>query len=235
MTLNGIGTMVCRASGFAHWGGPPDCDAVECFVVLYLPVIPYKALHTFEWNGEQYRFVPIEFSAALMVRGMLRHWLWAPIIIGVVLCIVALATAAGNLPAALATLAAAMSLIFVGAAGLWLLYLTDQRTRNIRYVLGPHVAGSSDPATWNRDMLGGVTTPEEMCGTRTYAAAVEKLMQQRAFSAAMWAARLAVTFEERRQGEELTDWILGDLEVQAALQDVRKNPARWQQLMNPAR
>jgi len=70
ITFNGLGTAVCPARGFVSWDTnktrQADCDAVECFVVLFLPVVPIEPIHAFCWNRNQYQKVPLRWSIDLV-------------------------------------------------------------------------------------------------------------------------------------------------------------------------
>src|SRR5262245_35945361 len=70
-TVNGIGTAVCKAGGDV-WGD--SYDAMECFVIFFMPIVPYAAYHTFGWNRNQYRRVPIRTTTGLLVRTYMRAW-----------------------------------------------------------------------------------------------------------------------------------------------------------------
>ena len=73
MTVNGFGTSVCGGRGNVGWG---SFDAMEWLVAAYLPVIPVKAVHTFDWQGEQYRMIPIRWSFDLVLRTFFSRWAW---------------------------------------------------------------------------------------------------------------------------------------------------------------
>src|SRR5262249_27694290 len=124
-----------------------------------------------------------------------------------------------------------IALCVAGSGGLGLLWLTDQRTRNIRRVLGPHDLGSSDPATWTADRLENVGTPGQMYGADTFVQAAERLLAENDYSEAMWAARYAVALEDRAAGERITDTILKNKGVSRALKVVKLNPRRWVDVM----
>jgi hypothetical protein len=227
--VNGIGTSVCQSRGKVSWGGPADYDALECFVVLFLPIIPYKAIHTFGWNGDHYRAVPIRWSGELFVRTFVGYWLFVPCIVGVILGLVAFAERAGGMT----MLPIAVALVAVPALGWWLLAKTDTRNRNIRRVLGPHELGSSDPATWTNELLDSVRTPRDMFGTASYAEAVERCLRAADYAGAMWAARLCVILEDTDNGQALTDTVLNHPAVEEALLKLRENPYAWGRLMQP--
>ncbi|HZT78945.1 MAG TPA: hypothetical protein VFA26_01885 [Gemmataceae bacterium] len=226
-TVNGIGTAVCGGGGHVKWGGPPDFDAVECFVVLYVPLIPYKAIHTFDWNGNAYRAIPIRWSGALVFRAFLRRWLWLVVVLGVICLCVGLF--GDREPPTLRLLLGLIAVATCAGSGLcwWLLAETDRRNRDLRTVLGKHQLGSSDPATWTDDILSDINDPRQAYNADTFEEAAERLLKEGRFSSAMWAARLCAALEDPARGEELTDEILRDPDVQQALAEVRRNPMRW--------
>lgn len=238
-SINGCGTRVIGARGFVRWGGPPDHDALECFCLFYLPLIPYKAVHTFGWsfgggfgvgNMGSYRQVPIRWTWDLVVVGLLRSWLGLPLVLGLFLVLIGII---GREDLVLRLLAGVAGVVLADGSllGWWVLWFLDQRHRNLRYVLGPHQAGSSDPATWTDDLLDGIHDPRDLFGTDTFADAVEPLLEAGDYSRAMWAARLTVALEDRSTGEGLTILILGDPDVKDALREVRKSPQRWNRVM----
>ena len=135
---------------------------------------------------------------------------------------------------AAALFVSALALVVVIGLGYWVLWITDQRTRDLRRVLGPHELGSSDPATWRPELLNVMARPRQLYGTDTYGAAVPILLEDRRFGSAMMAARLTVALEDRAFGEQLTDIILHDPDVGAALQVVRRSPQQWANVMEAA-
>lgn len=224
-TVNGIGTSVCDARGHVSWGGIADSDAVECFVFLYLPLIPIKAVHTFQWNGINYRQHPIQWSFGLLLRAFARRWLIVPAIAAVFSVFIGFGLNDPWVKAEMFLLATALVVIVV--LGYWLLWVTDQRNRNLRRVLGPHDLGSSDPAIWLQNLLDLMPPPRKLFNAETYGAAVPILLEDRRYGSAMMAARLTVAVEDAKFGEELTDMILNDGEVLEALAIIRKHPQQW--------
>jgi len=232
LTVNGIGTAICSGRAFVKWGGPADCDGMECLVVLFLPILPYKAVHTFGWEGTNYRAIPIRWSWGLVAATYARRWLWLPPVAAMIAGFIAIGEARRSGPGPAVVIGAAALVVFaLTAICYWLLRRADHRAADIRRVLGPHQFGSSDPATWTAGLLGAAKDPKQLFDTASYADAVPKLLADRKFSAAMWAARLAKALEDRVRGEELTGTILDDPDVQDALVIVRKNPAAWPGLM----
>jgi hypothetical protein len=114
------------------------------------------------------------------------------------------------------------------------LRLADRRVSDIRYLLGRHQHGSSDPATWTGPLLGTLQGARKMFGTNTYAEAVPSLLKQGACARAMWAERLATAVEGRRDGEVLTRAVLADREIQKTIGRIRRDPERWAELTGAA-
>jgi hypothetical protein len=237
--INGCGTRICSGRGHIRWGGPPDFDGLECFCLLYLPLVLYRAVHTYEWQFSDWweprhsaccSSLTIRWSLELVGRTLLRHWLQVPLLFGVMLSFVWFAPTGWD------------NRVFFGGFGVllltvtglcwWLLAFLDGRNRDLRRVLGPHQAGSSDPATWTEDHLDAVRSAKKLFGTTTYADAVQPLLDVGEFSRAMLAARLTVALEDAATGQALTDLILRDAQVQAAVQEVRRDQARWNRVMN---
>ena len=112
--------------------------------------------------------------------------------------------------------------------------VADQRHRDIRLLLGRHVYGSSDPAFWTRKILRDVRPPQQSFCHATFAAAVPALLAEGDLERAMFAARLSTALESRRAGEELTDRILREPKVKAALERIRPDPALRSEILPPS-
>ncbi len=240
LSINGIGTGVCPARGSIRWPGlkSPDCDAMECFVLLHMPVIPYKPIHTYDWKGNKYRAIPIRASRSLVLRAMSRSWLGIlPLIVAVVpfLCLLVFIFAP---PAAdRSGLAVSMVLMLLVTLGISLgtfqwLKKSDQRNLAIRRALGRHQLGSSDPADWNAELARAVQPGKERASKLSYADSARRALAVGKFSAAMWDARFACLVEDRVQSEQLTDEILADLGFREALERIGKHGEGWAEAMN---
>src|SRR5262249_13394897 len=106
------------------------------------------------------------------------------------------------------------------------------RTCDIRRLIGPYPLGSSDPAQLTgetREAFRG--NPKVSYGVPTYAEAVPRLLDERRYSSAMWAARLSTAFEDPARGGEWTDEVRADPDVEAARRAVRRQPAAWKDVM----
>lgn len=228
MTVNGFGTSVCGGRGDVGWG---SCDAMEWLTAFYMPLIPIKAVHTFDWNGNQYRMIPIRWSGDLVCRTFFSRWLWGIGGIGVILGIIFFAelNKRGANPF---LLVAAVGLVLLSVLIGLVLRWTDDRNQRIRRVLGAMTVGSCDPADLPDRLLDEMAgDPRLAYGTETFADAVEPLLQQGSYARAMWAARIATVLEDRAEGEALTNQILDDPDVRDAIEIVRQTPDRWAKVM----
>lgn len=249
-TINGIGTCLCGGRGHVSWQprgrfdlgrDANDYDALECFCVAFLPIVPYRALHAFgrtsSGMGYTYQRVPIRWSLSLVLRTFLRRWLWVPCVSGAILTIVALSLnaqaqgAAGG--PAWGLLITAISLTAGSCFGWWLLSWSDTRRRGMGIVLGPSEFGTSDPLTWRRDLLEQVADPRQLFGAESFARASMRAIEQQDWSTAMRAARLCAAREDVVAGERLTDEILGRPEVQAGIDAVLRQPELWVEYFRP--
>ncbi len=229
-TVNGIGTHVCGGRGDVGYGG---YDAMEWIVVFFMPVIPIKAMHVFDWQGDNFRMVPIKWSFDLVFRTFFTTWNWGLLIVGVVVNIIAVVTLFDSRPKE----ATSLILFAVGGVALLLclavfllLRCTGERTRDIRRIIGPHGAGSADPATLTDSAIAPLAEEPPPLGKSSHAEAALELLAMGHYAQAMWAARVSVALEGRA-GEEATSAILADLGVQEALEQVRRDPSAWQSAM----
>jgi hypothetical protein len=226
-TVNGVGTSVCKASADVGWN---SYDAVECFVIFFLPIIPYSAVHAFDWNGNQYRRVPIHWSGGLVTRTFLRSWRWGFLVFGLILAFVGVLDV--NKTSGIITLAIGFLLGCVFAFLTALMVAVEQRQNNVRRVLGPHVLGSCDPAALAGESLEAFAgNPRMQFGADSYALAVPQLLSEGRYAQGMWAARLTAALEDRAEGESLTDEVLNHPEVVAGLEQVRRDPGSWPTVM----
>ena len=227
-TFNGIGTALRGYASPISWSKPgtlglgqkADHDAMECFVVVFVPVIPLRAVHTFAWNGNRYRVLPITGAGRLLLNVYGRALGMALSAAGLVTVFVVLANSLSHGRPGPSTLGAVLTGLLAGALGLgslrWL-RKRDARTRDIRLVIGPHEAGSSDPALWNQEVMEKVK-PVDLSDAQAS-------LQGGNFAQAMMRARIAVA-QGNPDGERFTEEILAHPEVQAALPALRREPWR---------
>jgi len=198
LTFYGFGAAVCYAGGKVTYNGTESFDAVECTVLLGLPFLPLRAVHTFDWNGSKYQFMEIRWSPLLLLRAFLLRWLASPLIGGILA--VWIDVGIGGVAAVAASL-----------AGYGLLYASDQRNRRIRSMLGPNCRRYSDPFTWvdevgkeDLDGLSPAGSSEE--------AEVDELIAKGDSAEAMLVARLTKQ-RDRKRGETLTRKVLARVEA----------------------
>src|SRR4051812_45848309 len=84
-TMNGVGTHVCGSRGDVGYN---SYDAMEWIVVFFMPIVPIKAVHAFDWSGDNYRFVPIRWSFDLVFRAFFTGWNWGLLILGCLLTVI---------------------------------------------------------------------------------------------------------------------------------------------------
>ena len=84
--VKGFGTSVCGSRGNVGFN---SYDAMEWVVAALMPIIPLKAYHTFDWNGDQFRMIPIKWSFDLVFRTFFTGWNWGLFALGCVLTLIA--------------------------------------------------------------------------------------------------------------------------------------------------
>jgi hypothetical protein len=240
-TVNGIGTAIVPGRGYVYWGPEEDCDALECVVLFYLPLFPFKALHTFEWNNNAYQAHPISWSLGLVFKAFAWRYLKALYLAATMGIFFGAVGTYGEFErgrASFSPMTEGVEILVYGLAGAVLAYGVrrfllhlDRRDQDIRYVLGPHHHGSSDPGTWTANMAAGLTSPQDLHGTARYVDAVDGLLAEGCYSGAMWAARMEVARGDATQGERATDRVLGHPKVREALPQVREDPNLWSQIL----
>jgi hypothetical protein len=238
-TVNGIGTSVCPARGITPWHKEnslvADCDAVECFVFFYLPLIPLKAVHIFNRSGNTYHQIPIKMSFGLVAQAFLRRFAIAILIAAFIPAIFLILSVTDprqkmTLFDQIALSVVTTSMIGGGILILVGLHYHDRAVTDIRYLLGRHNLGTSDPATWMRNIREAMPPPGVLFGTSRYADAVNPLLENGEFSRAMWAARLTLALEDSALGQELTERVLSYPGVREAIEEIRAKPKRWEEV-----
>jgi hypothetical protein len=231
LTINGIGTQVCGSRGDVGHG---SYDAMEWVVILFMPILPIRAMHAFGWQGESFQMAPIRWSFDLVFRTFFSRWGWGLLFVGGICTLVGVMMLAvgGPNPESEAVIVAAVGAICLSISTIVLvtLALTGGRVRDIRRVMGPHGVGTADPATLAKEILLQLATTPPALGKATHAEAARELLTLGHYAEAMWSARLSVALEGQ-EGEQVTDAILADPGVRQALQIVRANPASWSSVM----
>jgi hypothetical protein len=227
-TFNGIGTALRGYSSPIYWTKPgwmglgqkADHDAMECFVLLYVPLIPLRAVHTFSWTGNRYRVLPLR-GAGRLVLNVYGRLLGMALAVGGLwgLLLAVAGSSSGGRPGSQLAVEIGIALVVSGLGyGIvrWL-RSRDSRTRDVRLVIGPHEAGSSDPALWSKEVLEKVK-PVPLSDAQAS-------LQGGHYAQAMMRARIAAALGDP-DAERLTDEILAHPEIQAALPALRREPWR---------
>lgn len=237
-TINGIGTTyygygaaVCWEPPTEESSSPAEFDAVECFVIGYLPLAPLCAYHTWDWDdaGSHCRALKIKATPDLMVRAVLRPYLVVSAIAMAILGFILFygLIQFGNFEKASPVISVgfvlAVVVFAVSLGSLRLLGPANNRRRDIRLILGRHELGSSDPAMWLKDTLARAKPAQELFGFGTYQEAARAAIDDGKFASALLAARLAVANDEPL-GASLTDEILTHPDIRDKLEQLRDQP-----------
>jgi hypothetical protein len=234
--VNGIGTWPCKAGYDVGWGAD---DAVECFTLFYLPLIPLKSMHILAEKEAllmtRTQAMPIRWSNGLVGQVLLRIWSRALLFFGIFFVPLGALTLAFASPHDQPGFRAqffyfvCLPPFVLGLAGCLWARGRARRTRRIRLLLGPHALGTSDPASWLEETVSrAVTSPKEMLGAETFAQASELFLSRNDFRRAMWAARLSTACENPPRGERLTDQVLQHPGASEALEQARPKIPFWQ-------
>lgn len=259
-SMNGVGTMVCDGRGIVEWDySIGDSDALLAFCLFGIPIIPYKAVHVFQWEpGIELGLInkqhPIRWTWGLTASAYLRRVWGVLVVLGALLLFASYFGGSDSVGAILAAppnivakftwldplpvriLLAALGLLLVAGPifGRIVMDKAERRHQNIRRLLGRHLVGSSDPAYWTRSFLEKVRPAPQSFGSATFAEASQSALKQRDYRQALFAARLAVALENPVQGESLTNSILEVPEVKQLIDSLHKNPRAYSQLIPPS-
>lgn len=247
----GCGRDLCLAGGKIQWdpkkGEKPDFDAVECFMLLYFPIIPIKAFHTHHWSGNRCQSIPLKLRFSLALRAVVGRWVKGGLLACSVLSAMFLwlyvqsldkglqpGLNFSNYKFAIFMLILTSAFMILLLLVLLVLRLSDQRNRDIRLVCGRNEMGSSDIASWHPQVLNTLSFKPSSFGESTYAAAATTFLASCNYPNAMLAARLCVAMEDRKAGEAATNAILKHAQVRKMLPKLRKDPMLWSSLMGSA-
>jgi hypothetical protein len=239
--VNQFGCCLWRAGYDAGWGAD---DAVECFTLFFLPLIPLKSVHIWEekeGGTTREAVIPIRESDALVGRVMRRGWSRAFLACGLFFGFAAALyyTIAHPPPsdphfARFFRWVSFYWFVTISPVALWVLGALWSSRRadrpcKIRILLGPHALGTSDPETWLDDTVAqAVPGLKIWLGAESFAEAAERLLESEDFRHAMWAARMSTACEDRRRGEQITDRILKHPRVSEALEEFRPTASLWE-------
>jgi hypothetical protein len=160
-SVNGFGTGLISASKKRNNGGAVQFDAIEAFMLAYLPIIPYKAIHVLSMQhggfSERYQFAPLRLSGRLILRAFLKRWGTLLMCFGAVFLGIfgaATMTMARPFTATDRSCLIAFALMLVaGILGTLAWYAVSRTDERIKDVLGPHRYGTSDPLYWSEETV----------------------------------------------------------------------------------
>jgi len=217
-SINGIGTGIVTASRKRDVGGHTQFDAIQAVVFLFLPLIPYKAIHVLSIRqagaeGQQYQSIDLRPSFRVIFKAFLNGWgnvlLFAG---GVGLPLIGLAFATmqrkmNQSDWTFLTIFIVVLALGVVAKLLW--FAIDARDQRIRAIIGPHELGTSDPCDWTDATATaareGILEQQELPSLVEVAA---KHRSEGDVAGAMFYVRLAMRCEPGPEAEALFAQIL---------------------------
>ncbi len=151
-TINGVGTHLVPASRKRTVNGLVQFDAVECFVILFLPIVPYKVVHVLAFHETQYQAVQLRFSRRIIAKAFFGSWGMILTLLGGVLTgivgFISFQEPGGGDDVGTAILASMLGLMVLGAV-LWIIrWRMDRADDRLRQLFGSTPVGTSDPADW---------------------------------------------------------------------------------------
>lgn len=220
-TINGIGTSFVAASK-VHEG---TYDAVEAFVIFFLPIVPYKTLHivgsSSNFMSTSYNVVQMRYSGRIALKAIMRLWSIVAIMAGVIFLIFAGMLAAGgikqmidnqNVGAALAGCCLFIPFsapLVLGGFTFFLYWWMDRYDHTIKTIIGVHELGSADPYYWPDDVLASVESAIlQTTGMPNLAAGAEAAFRQGDLSFAMKQIRMAQRVEPQNNLDQLFQQVL---------------------------
>jgi hypothetical protein len=187
---------------------------------------------------ENYELHPIRWTLSLVLRAWLRRTSLVLFCYAIpMLAFAILAIVGKNDPDGWALLDFCVAAI-VAFPVLWgLMRWRDQRSRDIRTVIGNWRLGSGDPATFAPAWIavGEFASAQPLYGVDSFGDGAEDCIKIHNWWGAMFAARMCLLLEDQKRGLELTETILGESEVREAIVEVRSHPERWHGLLGPGR
>ena len=205
-TYNGIGTTLIKASKAYPSNG--QFDAIEAFVVLNFPLVPYKAVHVLSHEGDRYRSFDLKSSSFIYLKGIVNGWannLMFFSIPATIICAIAMATMDREVGAFDYWIwTVLISAIVIGVMLKFLWIILDMKSRAIKSIIGPHELGTSDPFDWS-DALANTERRRALDERPDCASLVEigRGYQHDNQSMAMCLARLAMRTGEEVEAQKL--------------------------------
>ncbi len=214
-SFNGIGTSLVRISKKRQVAGHIQFDAIEAFVVLFCPLVPYKTLHVLSWRQvdaeqERYDAFTLRPAARLIAKGFLNGWgnnlfFFA----GAMAAIASFATATMDRPfnaTDRAFLTVLWSLFAIGIAAKLMFLVLNRADERIKDLIGPHDLGTSDPYYWPDEMIHkAIASIRDSQDQRPLESIAEDSLRQGDASTAMYLTRIGMRSESPTPFLELFD------------------------------
>ena len=214
-SFNGIGTSLVRISKKRQVEGHVQFDAVEAFVVLLCPLVPYKTVHVLSWRHvdpeqERYYALTLRPSARLIAKGFLNGWgsnlmyfagAMAPIL-SVVFAMMERPVNATDVT----ILIVLWSLFAIGVAAKLLFVSLNRADERIKDIIGPHDLGTSDPYYWPDEMIDeAIASNRDSHEQQPLLTIAEDSLRQGDRARAMFLTRLGMRSDEPTPFLELFD------------------------------
>jgi len=216
-TVNGIGTGLVRASRKRTVEEYTQFDAVEAFVLLYIPLVPYKVIHILSiWpgsEGEQYQSMPLQFAPKIVAKAFLNGWgnvlLWLCTPMAAVFTVVTFTMEREVNDTDVACLTVLWTLAFVGLCLKTIWCFWSGRDERIVETIGSHEFGTSDPFYWQDQLLAEVAeaTLKDLSENRLIDRA-QACFREGDAASALYLARIAMRTENRTEAEAISAQIL---------------------------
>jgi hypothetical protein len=162
-SINGFGTGLVKASRKRMIDDQPHFDAIEAVMALYLPIIPYKALHVVNiwqdrknYENQEYQSTPLRSAPRIYFKAMLNGWGNGLMLFGGVMTAIA-GLASMNMERAfnqkdMVFLSVSSGVVIAGVLAKLLWRSLDASDSRIKEVLGVHPYGISDPYYWTDEI-----------------------------------------------------------------------------------
>ncbi|MBI4751902.1 MAG: hypothetical protein HY774_25740 [Acidobacteria bacterium] len=220
-SVNGVGTGLIKASKERNIDGCIQYDAIEAFMLFYIPIIPYKAIHVLAiWQAgyeqEKYQSIKLKSSSRLVAKGMLNGWGNVLLIFGggafLFFSFVTLTMSRPSNIKDYMFLSGMMGLFLIGVfckAAWYLLNDTDERIKNI---IGPHDLGTSDPFDWPDEIAQSVIK-HLVAGAngQTLVEIANQALAEQNRAKAMFCVRLAMRGGQNPAAQKLFDQMMASV------------------------
>lgn len=204
-TLNGIGVELVRVSKRRNVMGQIQYDAVEAFVVLFCPLIPYSVLHVLSVSDvglaeKASQSVPLRFSGRLVAKAFLNGWgnglMFLGGAVGAIMSYV-FATVERPFDDSDRMFLTVLWSLFVLGIVLKLSYIAINKSdERIKDIIGVHKQGTSDPYHWYDEAIQSATESIRTSqGQRLLIEIAEESFRENDTATAMYITRIGMRSE----------------------------------------